>query len=302
MMDGRDWLMLAALSLVWGGSFFFVEIAVAALPPFTVVFCRVALAALILLLALHLSGSRMPSSKAAWLGFLGMGFLNNALPFSLFAWGQTEIASGLAAILNATMPLFTVGLAHWLTTDERLTPGRAVGVVIGLAGVAAMIGGDALDGLGAGLAAQFACLAAAFSYACASLYGRRFRTAGLSPFVAAAGQLCASALLLAPMAAMEAPWKLPVPGAPVLGALLGVATLSTALAYLLYFQILARAGSTNIALVTFLVPVSAILLGTLFLGERLSGGHVLGMTAIAIGLAAIDGRPAARLRGLLESR
>jgi drug/metabolite transporter (DMT)-like permease len=232
-----------------------------------------------------------------------MGLLNNAIPFSLIVWGQSHIASGLAAILNATTPLFTVLVAHLLTTDEKLTAGRILGVIIGLAGVAIMIGGDALDTLGVNVTAQIACLAAALSYALAGVFGRRFRAMGVTPLETAAGQVTASSLVLLPMMMIvDKPWSLPVPSASTIGALVGLAALSTSLAYILYFRILATAGATNLLLVTFLIPVSAIILGTCFLDEGIHARQLLGMTLIGCGLVAIDGRPWRRLTGNLPRR
>jgi drug/metabolite transporter (DMT)-like permease len=289
MMGGAEWLLLVALSLLWGGSFFFTAVALRELPPLTVVLGRVALAALALLLLVGVSGQRLPRGLGPWGAFLAMGALNNLIPFSLIVWGQTQIASGLAAILNATTPLFTVLLAHLLTADERLTPGRLAGVFAGFAGVVLMIGPGALEGLGGAVLAQCACLAAALSYALAGIFGRRLR--GHPPLVTAAGQVSMSTLLILPLAlTLERPWTLPWPGAATWGALAGIALLSTALAYVIYFRILARAGATNLLLVTFLIPVSALALGGLVLGERLAPGQSGGMLLIALGHAAIDGR------------
>jgi drug/metabolite transporter (DMT)-like permease len=290
-MGAREWTMLVALSVLWGGSFFFVGVAVRALPPVTVVALRVAGAALILAVVLRALGLRLPTGSRLWAAFFGMALLNNAVPFLLITWGQTAIASGLAAILNATTPLFGVVLAHFLTADEKLTPSRLAGVATGFAGVVVMVGPAALDALDKSLAAQLACLGAAFSYALAGIYGRRFKRLGVSPLVTAAGQVTASTMLLVPLALLiEAPWRLAPPGLETWAALAGLASLSTALAYILFFRILAAAGATNILLVTFLVPVSAILLGIAFLGERLAAGHLAGMALIGLGLALIDGR------------
>lgn len=290
-MGAREWAMLVALSVLWGGSFFFVGVAVREVPPLSLVLARVGIAALALWAVLAVSGARMPAVPGLWAAFLGMGLLNNALPFALIVWGQQHIASGLAAILNATTPLFTVLVAHLLTADERLTPAKAAGVAMGLLGVAVMLGTELLGGLGLGVAAQLACLAAALSYALAGVFGRRFRRMGVPPLASAAGQVTASSLILLPLALMvDQPWGLATPGAASWAAVLGLGLLSTALAYVLYFRILAVAGATNLALVTFLVPVSAILLGALVLGERLETRHFGGMALIGAGLALIDGR------------
>ncbi|HEX2116539.1 MAG TPA: DMT family transporter [Alphaproteobacteria bacterium] len=297
-MGAEDLALLVALSLLWGGSFFFVGVAVAELPTFTIVALRVLLATLALLLFLKATGTVIPASAEAWRAFAVMGVLNNVIPFSLIVWGQAHIASGLASILNATTPLFTVAVAHWLTGDEKLTPSRASGVAIGFAGVVVMIGPAALEGFGTDLLAQLACLAAALSYAFAGVFGRRFRALGLAPLQTALGQVAASSVLLVPLALLaDRPWTLPAPGPATWLSVIGLAVLSTALAYGLYFRILARAGATNVLLVTFLVPVSAILLGALVLGERLQARHFAGMALIAAGLAAIDGRLIARWRG-----
>ncbi len=290
-MGALEWTLLIGLSLLWGGSFFFTGVAVRELPTFTIVVCRVFLAAVILLLAMRVAAQPLPREWRVWRAFLCMGFLNNAVPFSLIVWGQMHIASGVASIINATTPLFTVLLAQFLTQDERMTPGRLLGVILGLGGVAVMIGGDALRSLGLDVTAQLACLAAAVSYALAGLYGRRFKALGVSPMATATGQLCASSVLLIPvMLLIDQPWSLPFPSLATIGALLGIASLSTALAYVIYFRILATAGATNLLLVTLLIPVSAILLGVAFLAETLLPQHLLGMGFIGLGLASIDGR------------
>jgi drug/metabolite transporter (DMT)-like permease len=291
-MTAREWAMLLALSLLWGGSFFFIGIAVKELPTFTIVLIRLGLAAMILVIVTTLMGQALPRSRVVWLAFFGMGFLNNVIPFSLIAWGQSHIASGVASILNAATPLFTVIVAHLLTHDEKMTGPRLLGVAIGLAGVAVMIGADALKTLGVNVLAQLACLAATISYAFAGVFGRRFRALGVTPLQTAAGQVSASTLMLLPlMLVIDKPWTLAMPSGSTVLAMLCLAVLSTVLAYILFFRILATAGATNIALVTFLVPISAILLGIAFLGETLLVKHVFGMAMIAAGLACIDGRP-----------
>lgn len=290
-MTLMEWAMLLVLATVWGGSFFFNGIAVRELPVFTVVVSRVALAAAILLMILRLRGERMPRDRQVWIAFFGMGLLNNAIPFSLIVWGQQHIASGVASILNASTPLFTVILAHVLTSDERMTPGKFAGVLIGFSGVAVMIGLDAMRDLGVGIVAQLLCVVGAISYAFAGIFGRRFRSMAITPMATATGQVITSSLIMLPLVmVLDRPWTLPQPSLTAIGALIGVAAISTALAYVLYFRILATAGATNLLLVTFLIPVSAILLGTLFLGETLLPRHFAGMALIGAGLAAIDGR------------
>ena len=295
-MTTRDWLLLIGLSVLWGGSFFFIGVAVTALPPFTIVAARVGLAMLVLLVVLRAMKIDLPRGGSLWMAFIGLGLLNNVIPFTLFVWAQAQVPSGLASILNATTPISTVLVAHAFTTDEKLTPNRLLGVLLGFAGVAAMLGPDLLSGLGDNLLAQGACLLATLSYACAAVYGRRFRRLGIAPMVTAAGQFVVSTALMLPLALLvEQPWRLPFPGWPALAAVVGLAVVSTAFAYVIYFRIMGTAGS-NVNLVTLLVPVSAILLGVLVLGESLLPRHLIGFGIIARGLAAIDGRLIALLR------
>ncbi|HCH33213.1 MAG TPA: EamA family transporter [Oceanospirillaceae bacterium] len=294
-MGAREWLMLVALSVLWGGSFFFVGVAVTELPTLTIVTLRVGLAAVTLWVIALVMGLRPPKSIKIWLAFMAMGLLNNVIPFSLIVWGQAHIASGLASVLNATTPLFGVVVAGLLLADERATPMKLVGVLVGFIGVVMMIGLPSLGLSGQGtMLAQVAILVAALSYAFAGVYGRRFKGMALSPVVIAAGQVTGSSLVLAPVALyIDGLPRLLGTDATSLGtwaSILTLAVFSTALAYVLYFKILASAGATNIMLVTLLVPVSAILLGSLFLHEALEWVHFVGMGLIAMGLAVIDGR------------
>ena len=288
-MGVSEWFLLILLSLLWGGSFFFGEVALLALPPFTIVLGRVSIAAIVLNLIVRATGQRMPSSWRMWGAFLGMGLLNNLIPFSLIFWGQIEISSSLAAILNATTPMWTVLLAHFLTADERMTSNRLVGVLFGLIGVTVMIGFDALQGLGVNVLAQLAVIGAAVSYAFAGIYGKRFKE--IPSLVTAAGQVTGTTIMMIPMAIVfDKPWLLPMPGLEVWGALFGLALLSTALAYIIYFRLLSTVGATNLLLVTFLIPISAMLLGMIILGEKLAIQHFAGMGLIGVSLLAIDGR------------
>lgn len=296
-MGAAEWGMLVALSMLWGGSFFFVAIAVKELPPFTIVALRVGTAALVLHVVIRAMGLSIPKDRKVWSAFFGMGLLNNLIPFSLIAWGQTQIAGGLASILNATTPLFIVIVAHFLTRDEKMTGNKLIGVLVGFFGVAVMIGPAALSGLGLSVWAQVAILCASISYAFSGIFGRRFRELGVQPLATATGQLTASTVMLVPVALLvDQPWTLAMPHIETWEAIIGLSLLSTALAYNLFFRILASAGATNISLVTFLVPVSAVLLSSLFLGEQLEAKHFIGMALIGVGLAAIDGRLLALLK------
>lgn len=289
-MSAADWLMLVVLSILWGGSFYLNKLAVAELPPLTVALGRVGIAAIVLVSMAWMRGELWPL-RTAWPVFLTLGLINSALPFFLVAWGQTQIASGLASILNATTPLFAVVIANAATIDDKLTPSRAVGIVCGLIGVVVMIGPGALKGLSLHVVGELACLAAAALYATGTVYARRFRS--FTPNALAAGQTgAATLLLLAPVAYVDHPWTHGPPVPHVIAALIGLGAFSTAVAYLLYFRLLARAGATNTSLVTFLIPVTAVLLGALALGERLEPHQIAGMAVIAVGLVAIDGRAA----------
>lgn len=298
-MGPAEWLTLIVLSLVWGASFFFAKVAVAEVPPLTIVLVRVAGAALCLWVVLRLTGRHLPRTLAGWAPYFLLGLINNVIPFGLIFWGQKEIASGLAAILNASTPLWTVLLAQLLTADEKIDAGKLAGIVLGIGGVAMMIGVDALHGLGDALLPQLAVVGAAVSYGFASIFGRRF--SANPPIVTAAGQVTASTAMMLPIAAIvDRPWTLDMPSWHVIGSLVGLGIFSTAFAYILFFRIIARAGATNVSLVTLLVPVSAILLGSAVLGERLDPSDLAGMALIAAGLAAIDGRPFAMLRGRIS--
>ena len=289
-LGGIEWMFLVLLAALWGGSFFSAAVLVDHLPPFTIVLGRVSIAAAVLLVVVHLKGHRMPASFSGWWPLLVMGLVNNAIPFSLIVWGQTRITGGLAAVLIGTTPLFAVLFAHVLTADERLTAGKLAGIVAGLLGVAVLIGPGALEGLGGNTLAQLFVLGAAAVYALAGIFGRRFK--GQPAVVTAAGQLTSSTLFMLPVALLiDRPWTLASPP-PYAWAVLviGLAVLATALAYIFYFRILKTAGATNLMLVTLLAPVSAILLGALFIGEAITLHQLAGMALIFTGLAAIDGR------------
>jgi drug/metabolite transporter (DMT)-like permease len=294
-MGASEWGLLLMLSVLWGGSFFFAKVAVAELPPLSVVLARVGLAALALNILVRAAGDAMPADRASWSAFLAMGMLNNLIPFSLIVWAQTQIGSGLASILNGATPLFAAVLAHWLTADERLTWSRLIGILLGFAGVSIMIGVEALAGFGLHVVAALAVLVATLSYACAGIFGRRFQRQ--PPLVTATGQVTATSIVTLPIVLIvDQPWTLDSPQPTTWGAIIGLALLSTALAYVIFFRILAIAGATNLMLVTLLIPVSAVILGHTILDEPVRPQHIAGMALIALGLAAIDGRTATALR------
>ena len=283
--------MLIILAIVWGGSFYFIGLSAKELPSFTIVFLRVGLASLILWPGLMLVGQKMPRDKEIWKMFFSIGLINNVIPFSLIVWGQHHITSSLASILNATTPFFTIALAHFLTEEERISKNRLLGIVTGFLGVSIIVGMDFIEGAGVNTWAQLAVLGASLAYGCALVYGRRFNSMGVKPVIVATGQLTASTFVLLPIVLLvDSPWTLPLPSSTTWAAIFGLGVLSTAFAFTLYYRILATAGAVNMSLVTFLVPISAIFLGVLFLNETLEFKHILGMAVIWLGLAIMDGR------------
>ncbi|MBB4257151.1 MULTISPECIES: DMT family transporter [unclassified Bradyrhizobium] len=287
-IDARDWSLLAVLSVLWGGSFFFNGAALRELPPLTLVFLRVALGAAMLLPLLRMQGISFPRGTTGWKPFVAMGLLNNAIPFSLIVIGQTFIPSGLASILNATTPLFTV-LVMAAAGEEALHIRRVAGVALGLVGVIILRGWGLETRPGQGLGILL-CLGGALSYGFAALAARRLLKDS-PPLGTATFQLMASTVMMAIIAGVvEQPWRLAVPGVATWSAVLGLAALSTALAYIVFFQIIRRSGATNVMLVTLLIPVTAILLGWLVLGEPISAREIAGAIVIGSALLVIDGR------------
>ena len=287
LMDGEAWGLLILLSVLWGGAFFFAGVAVKELPPMTVVLIRVAVAAVLLLPLFWAMGHRLPHGLGAWWPFVVMGFLNNVLPFGLLFAGQTYVTVGLAAILNALTPLFTV-LVMAGFGQERLSAARIVGVLLGVLGVVILTGFDGAGG--APMIGIVLCIAGAFSYGFAGLWGRLY-LGGVAPVKSATCQLiCSSGIMAVAVAVYDQPWTLDMPGTGTVLSLLALAAFGTALAYLVFFRILVRAGASNVMLVTLLIPVSAMILGNLFLDEAIRAQEVIGAAVIGLGLLFIDGR------------
>lgn len=287
-IDARDWSLLAVLSILWGGSFFFNGAALRELPPLTLVLLRVALGAAMLLPLLRMQGIGFPKGFAGWRAFVAIGLLNNVMPFSLIVVGQTFVPSGLASILNATTPLFTV-MVMAAAGEEALQMRRVAGVALGIIGVVILRGWGIETRPGQGLGILL-CLGGALSYGFAALAARRLLKDS-PPLGTATFQLMASTVMMAVVAGvMEQPWRLPMPGLTTWFAVPGLAGLSTALAYIVFFQIIRRSGATNVMLVTLLIPVTAILLGWLLLGEPISAREIAGAIVIGSALLVIDGR------------
>src|SRR3982750_1769893 len=296
-MDKGDWGLLVTLAVIWGGAFLFIGVAVRHVPPLTYVWLRLTIAAIAMWLFLKVRRQPLGVPRRVWGSILLLALLNNALPFTLFGWGQTHIASGLAAILNATTPIWGVVVALFLTHDERFSPRKIAGVLLGFGGVATMIGPSLLSSLGTNALAQLACVTASLSYALAAVWARRFRRIGVSPLSVTTGQLTAGAAIMLPVSLIvDHPWQLAMPPLSAWGAIVALALLCTAFGYVLYFRLIGPAGATKALLVTLMVPPTAILLGALFLNETLAPQDFIGLPLIALGLAAIDGRLISLLR------
>lgn len=287
--------MLAGLAALWGGSFFFAEVALGELPPLTIALHRVFWAVPVLAVVIRIQRLALPRDPRIWGAYLVMGALNNAIPFSLIFWGQTRIESGLAAILNGTTAVFGAVVAGLLLADEPLTARKIAGAGLGLAGVAAIMGHDLLTGFDPRDLAQLAVLGGALSYALASVWARRMLS-GQAPQVNALGMLAGSSLLMIPVVLMADGVPRVDLSPAVWAALMALSVLSTAVAYLLYFAILTRAGAANLMLVTLMIPPFAAGLGAAFLGERLEPGAYRGFALIGLGLLVTDGRILATFR------
>ena len=298
-MNAGDWGLLLTLSVLWSVSYLFQKIGLSELPVFSVVLARVGFAAVALLIFLHAIGQRLPRSPGLWAGFFLIALLNNVIPFSLIVGGQQWITTGMTAILIGTTPMMSVVLSHMLG-GERMTVSRVAGVLIGLIGLVVLVGPEALGGFTLGFIGQLLTLGAALSYTLAAIYGRRFLH--IPPLVLATGQLTCSTLIMLPVAAFTDRFWLYSPSVGVWAALLVLAVIGTSCSYILYFRLLARAGPTNLLLVTLLVPVGAAATGALFLQEAVTFAALGGMALIFLGLAAIDGRPLAWLRRLKPDR
>ncbi|MBN9587645.1 MAG: DMT family transporter [Alphaproteobacteria bacterium] len=287
-MNARNWGLLLFLSLLWGSSFFFYKVLVAVLPPVTVVLGRVGFAAIALNLWLAVRGTPLSLGGGLWKRFLLLGLLNNAIPFVLIAWGETHITSGMASILNATTPIFMVVVAHLGTHDEKLSAAKVLGIAFGIVGTVVLVGPAAFAGTSY-IWGELAVIAASCTYAFAGVYSRRFT--GLAPLTAATGQITGAAAILLPLSLLvDRSWHYAVPDVRIWAAWLAIALVNTALAYVVYYRMLATAGVTAISLTTFIIPPIAVVLGAAVLAEPVTWNAIAGMGIIALGILAIDGR------------
>jgi drug/metabolite transporter (DMT)-like permease len=288
-MSAQYWGLLVFLSFLWGGSFFLTSVALKEITPFTLVFVRLTIADIALFSVIIAIGARIPKDLPTWGQFLVLGMFGSALPFSLIFWGMLKVSGGLASILTSMTPLSTIIIAHFFTADEKLTWWRFWGVMIGVGGVVVIVGPSVLNDGGSDIAAQLAILGASVCYGIAGVYGKRFF--GMPPVVVAFGQVASAAILTLPMVLMfEHPFSQTIPSATAIASVVALALFSSALAFIVFFRILMRVGATNVVLVTLLIPVTAIFLGAVILGEKLLLRHFAGLAVIICGLLIVDGR------------
>lgn len=281
----RELSLLLLLATLWGASYSFIRIGVQTIPPLTLIAARTLIAGALLAAWMRASGVAWPRDAATWRRFALQALLNSVLPFTLIAWAEQTVGAGVATILCATPPIFTYGATWLITRHEPVSARKLFGVACGLAGVCAIVGQAALTSLGEQLLPQLAVLAAALCYAGAAIYGTRFK--GLSPVQPAAGSLLVGAALLLPISLLvDRPWQLQVSAASAL-ALLALAVLSTALAFVIYFRLIQTLGSVGTTSQAFLRVPLGVGLGVLWLGESPDGAVWLGMALVVMGVAAM---------------
>ena len=288
-MSPRTWLLMMLLGLIWGGTFFLSEILLLEMTPFQIVFHRVSIAAVIMLIYITLRGKRLPRDRHSWFALAIMGLLNNAIPFSAIVFGQQYITGGLAAILNSTTAFFGVILAGVFFQDERLTLRRLLGVIMGILGVAIIIGIDALSNLSLTSIGQLLIIVSSISYAFAGIWGR-LQVKNLGVEITATGMLISSSVWMLILATLVEGFPLEILSLRSTTAILTFSIVCTVIAYLLYFAILSAAGAANLTLVTIIIPPFALMLDAFALGEWVTGQQLLGFAIIASGLLMISGK------------
>lgn len=280
-----DLALLLVLATLWGGSYSFIRIGVETIPPLTLIAARTLLAGAILLVVIRWRGLRLPRDLATWRLFLVQACLNSVLPFTLIAWAERSVEAGLATILSSTSPIFVVLLTCLSGTVERLSRLRLAGIAAGLAGTLLIVGVQAISGVGEQLAAQLALVAASICYAGAALFGRQFK--GLDPIMPAAGSLlCGTTMLLPFSLVLDRPWTL-APSVESIQALIALSIVSTALAFVIYFRLIARLGSVATTSVAYLRVPTGVLIGMVFLGEALAPTAWAGLVLVVGGVLAM---------------
>lgn len=282
-----EWFILVLLGIIWGASYLFIKVGGAEIPPFTFVAGRTTIASIALVLVLLARREKLPSFRSPiWRWFVILGILNGVIPYTLITWGETHIASGLAAIIIGTMPIFTVLLAHWLTADEQLNANKLVGILIGFCGVVLLFLPELGGGLQLTVVGELAVLGAAISYALAIVVARKYLR-GVGHITASFGQLASASLILIPLAILiDHPSDLH-PSQAAIASLLTLSLVGTAFAYLLYYWLIENVGATQTSLVTYISPVAAVILGALILGESLNWTSLGGLAAIIAGVALV---------------
>jgi len=279
------YVLLFALAAIWGASFLLIKVAVVTIPPMTLVAARLVIAAAGMLVYLWATGRRLPSDGAIWRDFVVLAVAGNILPFALISWGEVVIDSGLAAILMAVMPLSSLVLAHVFTRDERLSPAKLAGVLVGFVGIVVLVGPGVLAGLGLEVLAQIAVAGAAVCYAISNVYTRVRGVVALPAAVTSSGVLLCAAILSIPLSLIvDRPWDI-VPTTESLFALLILALVCTSLAYLILFHLIKTTGATFVAFINYLVPVFGVAWGALLLRETVQAGALAGLTLILAGIA-----------------
>ncbi|TWC05009.1 drug/metabolite transporter (DMT)-like permease [Bradyrhizobium macuxiense] len=282
---GLELALLLALATLWGGSYTFIKLGVATIPPITLIAARTAIAGLLLLVIMRMRGVTMPTDGATWRRFIFQACLNSVIPWTLIAWGERFVDAGLATILNSASPIFTFLFTAAITRHEAASPRKLVGVISGMAGICLIVGVDAFRDLGQGILAEVAIVAATICYACAAIFSRGFK--GLDPMAPAAGSLLAGAAILIPLSlAVERPWTL-TPSTSSLLALLALAVFSTAIAFVIYFRLIQTLGSVGTTAQAYLRVPIGVALSVAFLGERLSPTAWIGLGCVVIGVAAM---------------
>ena len=277
--------LLLALATLWGGSYTFIKLGVATIPPITLIAARTAIAGVLLLIVMRLRGIEMPRDAATWKRFTFQACLNSVIPWTLIAWGERYVDAGLTTILNSASPIFTFLFTAAITQHEAVTPRKLFGVVAGMAGICLIVGVDAIGGIGHGLAAEIAIVAATICYACAAIFSRGFK--GLDPMAPAAGSLVAGAAILTPISlVVEQPWTI-APSTGSLLALLGLAVFSTAAAFAIYFRLIQTLGSVGTTAQAYLRVPIGVLLSVVLLGESLSSTAWIGLACVVAGVAAM---------------